>query len=333
MGLRTSTAVEDPQAFARTLNSAAGRIATEWAARLAAMPAFATRDGASLEAACAAHLHALARWLGSAADDDLRRAVIAQTQACMQTGLALADAVRSYVTLDDLLWDELERETAGPVRSMAAAKRLSAGLGVTVLAVASEYQRATASRLALQREEQERLALRLERTQVRDAATDLYTRAYCLDVLDREARLAHRYAYPLSLLVIDVDDFDALTVGLGTEERDEVVRGLAGQLVSAVREVDLVCRLGHDTFGVILSHIPAGAAAGVAERLRLAVQDWTLSVGDVRLDRRATISVGVAGLPEHASTAGELFLRAEAAQAHAKRAGKNMVVSARDVPA
>jgi len=243
--------------------------------------------------------------------------------------------VKVYLALQDVLWDELDRWAVGRLALVsfeAVAKHLAAGMGLSVQTAMAEYQRVAATQLALHREEQERLALSLERAQVHDALTGLYTRAYCLEYLDREVRRAHRYGHPVSLLVVDVDGFDGLVASLDAAGGDAVIRGIAEQLASAVREVDLVCRLGADVFGVVLPHIRARAAVAVAERLRTIVETWIPAVSNIQLDRQLAISVGVAGVPDDASTADELLLRAEAARTHAKHVGKNVVIAAADLP-
>ncbi|HLJ62108.1 MAG TPA: GGDEF domain-containing protein [bacterium] len=327
--------VQESRTFSQALSAAAGRISGEWADRLTAIPIFGTRSGESLRATCLTYLHSLARWLVQRDDEELRQAVTGQTKADIQAGLTAADAVKVYLALQDVLWDELDRWAVGrPTLASfeAVAKHLAAGMGLSVQAAMVEYQRVTATQLALQREEQERLALSLERAQVNDALTGLYTRAYCLEYLDREVRRAHRYGYAVSLLVVDVDGFDAVVASLDATGGDAVIRGIAEQLASAVREVDLVCRLGTDVFGVVLPHIRARPASVVAERLRTIVENWMPAVSNIQLDRQVTVSVGVAGLPDDASTADELLLRAEAARTHAKRIGKNVVVAAADLP-
>ncbi len=316
------------------MSGAAGRIAAAWAERLTVLPGFGARTVHSLRAGCLRYLHALTHWLNQHDDEELRGVVAEQARADLQAGLTAGDVLQAYLMLHDILWDELDQWAAGEATLDVfkdIARRLAAGVELSIQAAVAEYQRAVTSQLAVHREEQERLALSLERARVHDAVTGLYTRAHCLDYLGREIRLAHRYGYSVSLLVIDVDSFDELVVGLDATAVDAVLQAIAQQLASAVREVDLVCRLGSDVFGIVLPHIPAGVAAGVGERLRGIFEGWTPGWSSVLFERRITVSVGVAGLPDDGATADELLLRAEAARTHAKLAGKNMVIRAKDL--
>ena len=133
-----------------------------------------------------------------------------------------------------------------------------------------------------------------------------------------EASRAHRH---VAVLMLDIDDFKRVNDVHGHGVGDEVLRLLADALRAAVRPEDVVCRLGGEEFGVIMSGCDVVAAEAVAARLveRLEAADFS-AVGAL------TVSVGLALGPEHAMNARELAACAEAAMMTAKARGKNRVV-------
>ena len=128
---------------------------------------------------------------------------------------------------------------------------------------------------------------------------------------------------PFSILLIDGDDlrkYNAISYAAG----DEMILRLGAALREQLRPGDFLARwrVG-DEFLVILPSTPAAQAIAVGERLCQAVQraaqDWILPV---------TVSVGIAGYPEHGDQESQLLRQAEAANDRAKSQGKNRVASA-----
>ena len=144
---------------------------------------------------------------------------------------------------------------------------------------------------------------------------------------------------PLSVVMIDIDDFSVFNDRHGHHTGDEMLRRTALVLRSALRSCDIVGRWGGEEFLAILPETDDVGAAAVAERLRYAVEadafydlprfpsgDGAASEG-VRL--RVTVSLGVATEARPAAaTAHDLVRRADAALYAAKAAGKNCVVPA-----
>ena len=121
--------------------------------------------------------------------------------------------------------------------------------------------------------------------------------------------------------MLDIDDFKRVNDVHGHGVGDEVLRQLAETLRTCVRPDDVVCRLGGEEFGVIMSACDGADAVHVAERIvaRPAEVDMP-AVGSV------TVSVGLARGPEHAMNPRELDRCAEAAMMTAKAQGKNRIV-------
>lgn len=154
---------------------------------------------------------------------------------------------------------------------------------------------------------------------ITDELTGLYNHGAFQDRLERELELAVGEARPLSVLLIDLDDFSALNQRLGHTRGDELLHDLAQRLLDALRPSDICARYGGEEFAVILADLPHATSLEIAERLRAVL-------GGPDLETR--VSVGVASFPENASDKEGLLRAAEAALAEAKRLGKDRVVTA-----
>jgi diguanylate cyclase (GGDEF)-like protein len=173
------------------------------------------------------------------------------------------------------------------------------------------------------------LALRrAEALSVTDDLTQLYNSRYLNQSLRREVKRAIRSGRPLSLLFVDLDGFKGvndvhghLVGSAALVEAAQVIRGSA-------RETDVVARFGGDEFSMILPDTGSEGAAAVAERVRERIAAHSFLVAK-SLGIRLTVSVGVATLPETASSAEDLVKTADAAMYRVKATGKNGVFISR----
>ena len=150
--------------------------------------------------------------------------------------------------------------------------------------------------------------------------------------LVQEIERANRYQVPLSLLMIDIDNFKLVNDMLGHPQGDAVLKIIAKLIKKEVRAIDLVGRYGGEEFIVLLPETgygdEAGATSGarvVAERIRKAVDD---EFRGLQKPLNLTVSVGVAGrrFPEdRASDYHDLVRLADEQLYRAKTAGKNKV--------
>ena len=124
---------------------------------------------------------------------------------------------------------------------------------------------------------------------------------------------------PFSLIMLDLDDFRNVNNNLGHQAGDTLLRRIAGELVRAGRDSDLVFRYGGDEFTFLLPNTDAAGALQVAERARIAVAatDGTISA-----------SVGVATFPQDGTNAIDVLLAADRACYVAKRGGRDRIVTA-----
>lgn len=159
-----------------------------------------------------------------------------------------------------------------------------------------------------------------------DPLTQLPNRQALAHQTRREIGLADRHGTPLAYMLIDIDNFKSINDRFGHLVGDEALKRVAQILVSKIRRTELVFRLGGDEFVVLLSNTGAEGARLAAERIRTALADCELPVGQDR-SIRPTVSIGVSQL-----TAGEdpdaLFSRTDEAMYDAKARGRNRVCTA-----
>jgi diguanylate cyclase (GGDEF)-like protein len=159
-----------------------------------------------------------------------------------------------------------------------------------------------------------------------DVLTDLPNRAALEQRLAEEFERARRYRQALTVCYIDLDHFKAINDTHGHSKGDEVLREVAAALRLTARSIDFIARTGGEEFVVLAPGTWSVDGITLAERLRSAVAAWTGAAAP-RLPT-VTLSVGVAGFPEHASSPDELLSRADGALYEAKRAGRNRVAIA-----
>jgi diguanylate cyclase (GGDEF)-like protein len=177
-----------------------------------------------------------------------------------------------------------------------------------------------------------RAAKRLEQTRLElaarasvDPVTGLPNRRALDDRLAEEVERALRYQQPLSLCFIDLDYFKSVNDEHGHAAGDAALAQVGSILRRTARGIDFVGRFGGEEFVVLVPGTWSEDAATLGERLRRAVAESTFNVGGSQ-PVRLTISVGIAGLPEHALDTQSLNEHADRALYTAKRSGRNQVV-------
>jgi diguanylate cyclase (GGDEF)-like protein len=173
-------------------------------------------------------------------------------------------------------------------------------------------------------------ALALDNAQVReslelqaqtDSLTGLYNHRYFHEHLRSELTRASRTHGSIGVLMLDIDDFKRVNDVHGHGTGDQVLVALADVLRGSLRLSDIVCRLGGEEFGIIMSSCDAGDAMALAQRLLVRMEAETFEPAG-----SLTLSIGVAQGPEHATNPRELAACAEAAMMTAKARGKNQGV-------
>ena len=162
---------------------------------------------------------------------------------------------------------------------------------------------------------------------ITDRRTGLYNHGYFEHSLETEIKRAMRQKIPVSLMMIDIDNFKDYNDALGHLAGDDILKEIGHLIKRNFREVDIAARYGGEEFAVILPHTFPDGAAVSAERLRKRIAQHPFAPEVSLPSRHLTVSIGFAGFPEDAADAVELVKMADAALYHAKRSGKDRVSS------
>jgi diguanylate cyclase (GGDEF)-like protein len=175
-------------------------------------------------------------------------------------------------------------------------------------------------------------ALALERAEalsVTDDLTRLYNSRYLHQMLRRETKRAMRSGRPLSLLFVDLDGFKQVNDNYGHLAGSKALGEAAAVIRACARESDVVARFGGDEFSVILPETGSEGAAAVAARVRERLSSFQFLAAD-GLSVHLTASIGVATLPDVATSTEELLRAADKAMYRVKAVGKDGIYIAQE---
>ncbi|HSK64960.1 MAG TPA: GGDEF domain-containing protein, partial [Pyrinomonadaceae bacterium] len=153
-----------------------------------------------------------------------------------------------------------------------------------------------------------------------DSLTGLANRRRFRVALAREVERWRRYRVPCALLMLDIDHLKLVNDKFGHPVGDMVIRQIAQTLKEVSRDNDTAARLGGEEFGLLLAGVDLPRAVAAAERLRTVLGGKRVeAVGSV------TVSIGVAGCPENATTERMLYSASDGALYVSKNAGRDRV--------
>jgi diguanylate cyclase (GGDEF)-like protein/PAS domain S-box-containing protein len=167
----------------------------------------------------------------------------------------------------------------------------------------------------------------LREQSVRDHLTGLFNRRYLEETLERELLRAGRRQLPLSVIMLDVDDFKQFNDTYGHAAGDAVLRRLGRLLLDQVRGEDIPSRYGGDEFLIVLPDAVREATRERAECLRENARRINI-LFEGRMLAMVTVSLGIATFPRDGTTAAALLRIADLAMYRAKREGRNRVGAA-----
>ncbi|MGW8246875.1 MAG: GGDEF domain-containing response regulator [Acidiferrobacterales bacterium] len=157
-----------------------------------------------------------------------------------------------------------------------------------------------------------------------DPLTGLRNRRSFFEKAEELVNLHRRYKSELSILMIDIDHFKKINDSLGHDGGDVVLKRFADILISMVREVDIVGRLGGEEFAILLPDTKRLGAAVLAERTRAAIQRTPISYQGQ--DYSITASIGIASISSEAAGSVSEFIRIADSRLYlAKKAGRNRI--------
>ncbi len=160
-----------------------------------------------------------------------------------------------------------------------------------------------------------------ERMAATDGLTNIANRTTFTAALERELARSSRSGQPISLVILDLDEFKQVNDQHGHQAGDEVLRTVAQALALTCRDLDTAARYGGEEFVVILPDCGPQRSVQVAERLRAAVALAGAS-------RALTASAGVASYPTNGTDLETLVRAADEALLVSKRTGRNRTTAA-----
>ena len=155
-----------------------------------------------------------------------------------------------------------------------------------------------------------------------DPLTGIYNRAKLDEELDKWINYSNRYAYPLSLIIFDIDDFKKVNDSKGHLAGDEVLKNIVATIKDCIRNTDVFARWGGEEFTILLPNTDIEQAGKMAERMRRCISEKQMheSVKNI------SCSFGIATFEKDDSPQ-SLFQKADALLLQAKAGGKNRIVT------
>ncbi|MDD5166934.1 MAG: sensor domain-containing diguanylate cyclase [Candidatus Omnitrophica bacterium] len=165
-----------------------------------------------------------------------------------------------------------------------------------------------------------------EKTVIRahlDSLTELWNHGYFQYIFQAELKKAEAQKTPLSLIMLDIDDFKVYNDSLGHQAGDTILKELANMLKKQSRKMDYVCRYGGEEFTIILPQTDRKEAFLIAERLRENIAKHPFIKEEILPSKKLTVSLGLAVFPEDGISPSELLHHSDKSLYEAKNKGKN----------
>lgn len=187
---------------------------------------------------------------------------------------------------------------------------------------ASLRTKALRDELKKKNRELEEILSKVEFLAITDPLTELFNRRHFETIIDNEFNRSVRYKTPLSCLMIDVDHFKSINDAFGHRTGDSVLKEIAEIIKSCLRKVDTLARWGGEEFVVLLPKTDKEHSLHAASRILSSVSNHQFP----GIDRKITVSIGIASIPSHSlDTAEKLVDASDAALYTAKAGGRNRI--------
>jgi len=193
--------------------------------------------------------------------------------------------------------------------------------------------RLMAGRRVLEKQEKTRKDLdTLQLQALQDPLTGLWNRSGIMRILRRELSRVTRLPQPLSVLMLDLDNFKLINDTYGHPAGDSVLRMVSKKISSSLRDYDAIGRIGGDEFLVVLPECDGDAARALGERVRAKLEETSFQIQED--ETPVTMSVGAASVYGGLGIdVDDLIWEADAALLAAKHSGRNKVESRMGVSA
>ncbi len=147
----------------------------------------------------------------------------------------------------------------------------------------------------------------------KDSLTGLWNHGYFQEKLSELVE----NQIPLSLLMMDIDDFKIYNDTFGHQTGDQALKDIAQIITKSLRKMDLACRYGGEEFSVVLPYADKQEAKMIGERIRTNVEEFPFGTSNL------TLSIGISSFPQDSQSKEELIKKADLALYKAKHQGKN----------
>jgi diguanylate cyclase (GGDEF)-like protein len=186
--------------------------------------------------------------------------------------------------------------------------------------------------LALDRAEWQEKATQFQLISITDPLTGMLNRRYLEERLAEELKRSERQNYPMSFLMLDIDDFKFYNDQNGHQAGDLALEMTAQCVKSVLRGADIASRYGGEEFCILLPQTHIEEATAIAERIRQRVEHTRVPHGKGQPLGAVTVSIGVSAYRGTPQTPEAIIGAADRALYLAKRQGKNRVQVLGDEP-
>lgn len=163
---------------------------------------------------------------------------------------------------------------------------------------------------------------KIENQAITDELSTVYNRHFFNQTMKSEVERSQRYHRPLSLIILDIDNFKNINDHYGHIWGDAVIRRLGSLLKKNVRESDILARFGGDEFAIIMPETNIEQAQIVTEKLEELIRNEKITVDQTEIF--VTASIGLAEMVHKIDKKAEdLIYKADYAMYHAKRSGRD----------
>jgi diguanylate cyclase (GGDEF)-like protein len=177
--------------------------------------------------------------------------------------------------------------------------------------------------LAIERASWQQRANQFQLMSITDPLTGLHNRRYLEARLTEELSRSKRYDYPLSFMMIDIDDFKLYNDRNGHQAGDRALEITAQCLRAALRKVDVASRYGGEEFSILLPQTALQEAGVLADRIRRKILSAPFPHGKSQPLGAVTVSIGLSTFSASLDSAEAIVRAADRALYHAKSHGKN----------
>jgi diguanylate cyclase (GGDEF)-like protein len=177
--------------------------------------------------------------------------------------------------------------------------------------------------LALERAAWQQRANQFQLMSITDPLTGLHNRRYLEARLTEELSRSKRYNYPLSFMMIDIDDFKLYNDRNGHQAGDRALEITAQCLRAALRKIDVASRYGGEEFSILLPQTSLEEAAVIADRIRRKIMKAAFPHASEQPMGAVTVSIGLSTFSPSLDSAEAIIRAADRALYHAKKHGKN----------